>query len=125
MKIKLSLTLLTLFFLSLSSVQAGTISKPPYLLTLNSGLVGHWTFDGANITNGRINDISGQGNHGNTVSIATSTFYTVGKIGQGLNFDGVDDYVSKVVTNSSVLLYKDGNLTTRSVSFWVKGGDLL
>ena len=93
MKLKLNLTLFLVFFLSLSSAQAGTISKPPYSLSLNSGLVGHWTFDGANITNGRINDISGQGNHGRLISIATSTFYVSGKLGQAFNFDATDDYI--------------------------------
>jgi hypothetical protein len=101
MSIKLTSTLFLVFFLSISSVQAGTISKPPYLLTLTSGLVGHWTFDGANITNGRINDISGQGNHGNSSGIATSTFYAPGKIGQGVKFDGVDDYVNLGALNQT------------------------
>jgi len=62
---------------------------------INAGLLGHWTFDGKDVTNGRINDVSGNGNHGNTSGIATSTFYRPGKIGQAGNFDGVDDYVEK------------------------------
>ena len=39
-------------------------------------------------------DRSGNSNNGNLINIATSTFYTLGKIGQGLNFDGNNDYVS-------------------------------
>jgi len=115
MRIKLTFTLLLVFLLSLSSVEAGTISKPPYLLTLNSGLVGHWTFDGANVVNGVIRDISGQGNHGNVSGIATSTFYTVGKIGQGGQFDGVDDHIKTNNTFSTV-----GVSSTKTVSAWVK-----
>ncbi len=61
---------------------------------LNQGLVGWWTFDGKDITNGRANDISGQGNHGNLVNIATSTFYAQGKVGQAFNFDGSNDQIT-------------------------------
>ena len=58
------------------------------------GLVGHWPFDGKNMTNGVAADLSGNANNGNPTSIATSTFYTVGKIGQGVKFDGVDDFIN-------------------------------
>jgi hypothetical protein len=115
MRLTLFCTSLLVLFLSVSSAHAGTISKPPYSLSLNSGLVGHWTFDGAHITNGRINDISGQGNHGNTSGIATSTFYTVGKLGQAGNFDGVDDYVNVSEQNSSMAIG-----STATISGWIK-----
>jgi hypothetical protein len=59
---------------------------------INCGLVGYWTFDGKNIENGRINDISGNGFHGNFSGISTTTFYVPGKIGQGGKFDGTDDF---------------------------------
>jgi hypothetical protein len=49
---------------------------------LSCGLVGYWTFDGKNIVNGVVKDMSGSGNDGNTVNIASSTFYAPGKIGQ-------------------------------------------
>jgi hypothetical protein len=114
MRLKLFCISLFVLFLSVSSVHAGTISKPPYSLSLNSGLVGHWTFDGANITNGRINDISGQGNHGNPSGISTSTFYTAGKVGQGGNFDGVDDEVL-IQPSSSI-----NNLSSITISVWIK-----
>jgi len=61
--------------------------------TLASGLVGYWTFDGKDIPNGRANDISGNSNNGTLKNISTTTFYKAGKIGQGFNFDGVNDYV--------------------------------
>lgn len=62
--------------------------------SLKNGLVGHWTFDGKNMLNGKALDISTSGFNGSPTNIATSTFYAPGKIGQGLNFDGVDDYIS-------------------------------
>jgi len=61
---------------------------------LNSGLVGHWTFDGKDMLNGKALDRSGNNNTGTLVNIATSTFYKAGKIGQGFNFDGVNDWVN-------------------------------
>jgi hypothetical protein len=62
--------------------------------SLTDGLVGHWTFDGADMIN-NVADSSGQGNTGylnGTFATATSTVR--GKIGQALDFNGVDDYVS-------------------------------
>lgn len=75
------------------------------------GLVGWWTFDGKDIPNGRVNDLSGSGNHGNPTNISTSTFYAPGKIGQGVRFDGSDDYV-KVPTSSSLNLTDNGSVCT-------------
>jgi hypothetical protein len=80
---------------------------------LYSGLVGYWTFDGKDVQNGVILDKSGNGNHGNPISIATSTFYTVGKIGQAGNFDGGNDYVT-LPTAASVK-----GLNVATVSAWV------
>ncbi len=79
---------------------------------LNSGLVGHWTMDGKDVVNGVLQDKSGNGNSGQLVNIATSTFYTLGKIGQAFKFDGVNDYV-----NSN---YKFNFGTSPfAVSFWI------
>lgn len=79
-----------------ADVSIFTIGVPPVFLPgqgLSRGLVGWWTFDGKDMPNGVALDKSGNGNHGNAVNIATSTFYVPGKIGQGVKFDGVDDYV--------------------------------
>jgi len=81
---------------------------------LADGLVGHWTFDGKDMPSGRVNDVSGNGNHGTVSGIATSTFYTKGKIGQALNFDGVDDTV-----NLGNIVNAD-NVEALSVSAWVR-----
>lgn len=58
---------------------------------LTSGLVGNWTFDGQDMTP-NVRDVSGQGNHGGLQNQSPTTTI-IGKIGQGLAFDGVNDYV--------------------------------
>jgi hypothetical protein len=58
-------------------------------------------------------DRSGNGNHGKYWN-ATSTPPVVGKIGQGLEFDGVDDYVD---IPSSAPLQFSGSFSS---SFWIK-----
>ncbi len=64
---------------------------------LTDGLVGHWTFDGRDTnwssSTAEILDTSGNGLNANAVNLGTSSA-TVGKIGQGLAFDGVDEYVN-------------------------------
>ncbi|MES3030861.1 MAG: LamG domain-containing protein [Patescibacteria group bacterium] len=113
---KIFLTCIFAVILSLSAsvsiVEAGFFSST--FPSLTRGLVGHWTFDGKDITNGRLNDISGNGNHGYFSSIATSTFYQPGKIGQAGNFDGVDDYVIIPESGSSLEL-----TTSMTLSVWV------
>ena len=71
---------------------------------LTDGLVGHWTFDGkdtpwTSATAATTLDKSGNGNTGTLTNMAQATSPTIGKLGQGLKFDGGDDYVS--VGNSS------------------------
>ncbi len=56
---------------------------------VDTGLVGHWTFDGPDIAGSTAIDRSGFGNNGTI----TGTTKTIGKLGQALSFDGVDDYV--------------------------------
>ncbi len=63
---------------------------------LENGLVGHWTFDGpkmawANPT-AEVLDSSASSIEGDMTNMNTSNA-TAGKIGQGLQFDGVDDYI--------------------------------
>jgi hypothetical protein len=59
---------------------------------LTSGLVGQWSFNGLDVTD-KVYDRSGQGNNGYIIGQATSSAKTVGKVGQALSFDGVNDYV--------------------------------
>lgn len=80
---------------------------------LESGLVGHWTMDGKYMTP-NVRDRSTSANHGNwnfgAGTAATTT--VIGKIGQALRFDGVDDYVSAGINLSGASVV--------TVSFWAK-----
>src|SRR3989344_665420 len=94
LKIGLALAIAFLFVPVLASASA-RLQMPPNYLRSNSGLVGYWTMDGSKVNwaTGAVTDNSGQGNTGTIVGMATSTGVAIGKIGQALNFDGVDDYV--------------------------------
>ncbi len=58
-------------------------------VTLSTGLVGYWPFDGSdtNWATGITKDISGQGNNGQLIAMSTSTSPVIGKIGQAFNFN--------------------------------------
>jgi len=74
-----------------SSAKVNTSQNPAG--TLSSGLVGWWTFDGKNLIQNAA-DSSGLGNNGTLQGFgATSSAVVAGKLGQGLKFDGVNDYV--------------------------------
>ncbi len=83
---------------------------------LENGLVLHYTFDGPDMTlasgTREVLDISGSNNHGNWMNHATTT--VPGKLGQAINFDGVDDYVTK---GTGVAFTKTSSF---SGSAWVK-----
>ncbi|MEK7116540.1 MAG: LamG domain-containing protein [Patescibacteria group bacterium] len=82
--------------------------------TLESGLVGLWTFDGKDITD-KIYDRSPVGtNHGYFIGGATSTAKTIGKLGQGLKFDGSNDYVNL----ASPAIFD--NISPLTISAWVR-----
>ena len=82
--------------------------------SLGKGLVGYWTFNGGDISNGTALDRSGNGNTGQLINIATSTFYTTGEVGQAFNFDGVNDYLRI----SSTTPVQGFNPIT--IAFWAK-----
>ncbi|MFH1979064.1 MAG: LamG domain-containing protein, partial [Patescibacteria group bacterium] len=82
---------------------------------LESGLIGHWTFDGG--LNTKIEDRSGNGNHGYLSStMATSSAVAPGVIGQALEFDGSDDYVD--VTEVSDFDFNSG-VGNFSITAWI------
>jgi hypothetical protein len=62
-----------------------------------NGLVGYWTFDGPDMdwsqSSAEARDVSGQGNHGDVTNFGKEAV-RAGKVGQALEFDGVDDYVN-------------------------------
>ena len=71
-------------------------------VALSSGLVDYWPLDGAvtNWTANTTNDISGNANTANLVSMSTTTSPMAGKIGQALKFDGIS-FVD-ALSNSSI-----------------------
>jgi len=79
--------------------------------TLQSGLVGLWSFNGPDMSGVTAYDRSGQGNNGTLTNGPTRT---IGKVGQGLNFDGVNDYVD--AGNGSSLT----NMTAMSIVSWIR-----
>ncbi len=93
-----------------SASHVSTTINPPS--TLQSGLVGWWTFDGKDMPSGAVNDRSGSGNNGNFVNMATSTTYVPGKLGQALAFNGKN----QSITIPSVDL---SGTPTATVSFWM------
>ncbi len=83
--------------------------------SLTSGLVGYWTFDGADVSGTTATDRSGSGDNGTLVNGPT---VVQGKVGQALNFDGVDDKVTtgSIITNdiftySAWIKWATGGLT--------------
>ncbi|MEK7096321.1 MAG: LamG domain-containing protein, partial [Patescibacteria group bacterium] len=95
---------------------------------LTDGLVGYWTMDGSKVNwkTGAVTDSSGRGNTGFVKLMATGTAPAIGRVGQALNFDGVDDYVD--VDNPAVF----GLMSSISVSAWIYtsvdgsvGGDIV
>src|SRR3989344_1327302 len=111
----LKLSIIAIMFFGIYHYSDATfkISRPS---TLNSGLVGHWTFDGAdtNWTTNTVVERSDNGNTGAMPNMSTSTSPAKGKIGQALNFDGVND---KVVVNHSSSINLNNAAT---FSLWIK-----
>jgi hypothetical protein len=86
-------------------------------VTLTTGLVGYWTFDGSN-TNWRTNttaDSSGQGNTGTLVAMSTTTSPVPGKIGGALKFNGTNNSIN---VPNSVSLQLTNAIT---ISAWIYG----
>ena len=94
---------------SSSSTNCGTLTG-----SLANGLVGYWPFCG------NANDLSGNGNNG-TVNGATLTTNRFGNANSAYSFDGVNDYIevlnsqslsnSIVITNSIWVYFNDWNLS--------------
>jgi hypothetical protein len=78
---------------------------------MTNGLVGMWSFDGADISGTTAYDRSGQGNNG-TINGVTPA---IGKRGQALNFNGTSDYVN--ISSTPTIL--EGK-TAFTINFWAK-----
>jgi hypothetical protein len=112
-------------------------------VTLDTGLVGHWTFDGPDVdwssTTAEVKDTSGNGNNGDATTSMGVRSATVGAIGQGLRFDGSQDIVhlTTAITSGTTFTYSTwiypedqtqtyGNILTRvpaNEGFWYRGSD--
>src|SRR4051812_46151651 len=106
----LSILTLLLFCIHVSVIHASVVNRTK-TDRLANGLLAYWTFDGPTVSaNSAVTDMSGNGNTGTLINIASSTFYSSGKIGQAFNFDGVND--SMTFSNLAIG-------TTHTVSLWV------
>lgn len=83
------------------------------LSSLNDGLVGHWTFNGDTISGTTVSDVSGNGNNG---TLSNGPVPMTGQVGQGMKFDGVDDYISSPHSSSYNFAYNQNF----SIGLWVK-----
>lgn len=80
---------------------------------LTDGLVGMWSFNGADIYGRTAYDRSGSGNNGTLGVGSSAPTPTIGKVGQALNFDE-NDYVD--LSDNSSLSPESGDI---SISTWV------
>lgn len=78
---------------------------------VTNGLVGYWSLNGSDISGTTAYDRSGQGNNG---TLTNGPVAAIGKVGQALSFDGVDDYI---VSGSSLNMSSTDKV---SISMWVK-----
>ena len=106
----LVLSLIAVLFWA-SPVDASLLIRPPLYIGLNSGLVGDWSFDQEDVAGTVAYDRSGQGNNG---TLTNGPRREIGKLGQALSFDGVNDYVA--VTSAAPLQFSG----SFSASFWIK-----
>lgn len=79
--------------------------------SLQSGLVGLWSFNGPDLTD-KVYDRSGQGNNGYFYGPATSSAKINGKLGQGLLLDGSTGYVRMATFT--------GSASTMTFCTWIK-----
>ena len=65
-------------------------------------------------------DISGKANHGTLINFSTTTSpWVKGKLANGLQFDGVDDYI-ELPRNSGQFPVFDGNGSPFTIAYWLK-----
>src|SRR3989344_465016 len=106
------------WLLPFDAAEAALIIQAPKYIGLTNGLVGYWSFNDNDMAQSPNNifalDRSGSGNNGKLKNMATSSARVTGKIGQGLSFDGTNDFVS-VTHHSSIDL-----TSALTVALWVK-----
>jgi len=117
---------------TVDNTSGGDLSNYSMLIDSEKDLVGHWNFDE---TSGTAYDSSWSGNNGTVVGANQNV---TGKYGNGISFDGVDDYVDlgdvnnsestngsfelwinpNTLTGSSAILSK--SYTSETISKWLK-----
>ncbi|MCB9816610.1 LamG domain-containing protein [Candidatus Nomurabacteria bacterium] len=92
---------------------------------LETGLVGHWTFDGPDVrwqdTSSEIKDATANANDGNaTTTMSPGASPVRGLFGQALTFDGAYDYIE--FADDDIFSFTDGAGTDKpfSISAWIK-----
>jgi hypothetical protein len=90
------------------SIFAYNYGKVKEIESLESGLVGHWKFDGD------AKDYSGNDNNGKILGVDFISGEDFGKKSGVAKFDGIDDYIA--VADSPSLKFKDGDF---SISMWI------
>src|SRR3989344_6948684 len=116
------ITLIGLFFAGAYyyfQARAGVTQKTTNTTQLNpsqnslmtNGLVGLWTFDGADISGTTAYDRSANTNNG---TLTNGPVVTLGRLGQAVDFDGSNDYVS--VADNATLDFDD--TADLSISGW-------
>ena len=100
----------TLYKSGLQKINSSQNTKGP-----TSGLVGMWSFNGGDVdwSKNKAYDRSGQGNDGVFTNMSTATAPTIGKVGQGISFDGSNDYI-RIPNNNAY------NASYYTVAAWVK-----
>lgn len=79
---------------------------------MTNGLVGLWSFNGPDVSGTTAYDRSGQGNNGTLTSGPTPI---IGKVGQGMSLNGINQYMLVSDPGSGVLDFGTGSF---SVSVW-------
>lgn len=77
----LFLLTISYWLLAVSPVSALTSVNTSNKNVVTNGLIGHWTFDGKNMTNATATDMSGNGNNGTLINMTANSSKIAGKIG--------------------------------------------
>lgn len=81
--------------------------------SLQTGLTGYWTFDGADVSGTTATEKSGY--PGVNATLVDGVIPTIGKVGQALSFDGTDDYVDAGTLYTNFITPSTG-----TVSVWMR-----
>ena len=84
-------TVVTAFVLTAITLMIYPVNAAESEGYVTRNLIGYWTMNRAGIDGDTVKDISGNNNHG---EIRGNPQIVPGKIGEALDFDGVDDYVA-------------------------------